>query len=160
MTTFTEQADLTRNSQDSTERHVFGEVKFEKNAPIVSVKGNGTEDSEFAVLTIGGVIMHLPKDTNAEVVMLGGGDDTTAKLAVILGPRDKVYQAKEGETWHQDPMNPDERHGFTENGIRSKSKSIGIGAAGQIEVVDGAVYLRGTIYTEQPIVIGSKPFQP
>jgi len=159
MTSFTEQADLTRNGQDATERHVFGELSFQRNAPIVKVNGNGTEDSEFAVLTIGGNIVHLKKGTNAEVVMIGGGDDTNAKLAVILGPRDKVYQAKEDESWYQHPMNPDERLGFTPNGIRSKSQSIGLGAKGQVEILDGAVYLRGPVYTEQPIQIGSKEFK-
>lgn len=161
MSSFTDKNDLKRNGQDSTERHGFSELTFGEGGAVVNVQGNGTEDNECVVLSVGGTIMNLPKGTNAEVIMLGGGDDTNAKFAIVVGPRDKQYKSKPGEAWTQDPLNPDKRVGFTPNGVRVVSDgSIGIGNGGQVEVRDGKVYLRGQIFTEQPIQVGTVPYTP
>jgi hypothetical protein len=179
MTSFKNMGDAFRDGQDSTERHAFQEMKFGPAGASVGVKGNGTEDDDCAVLAIGGTIMHLPKGTNAEVLLLSGGDDNNAKFAVILGPRDKQYQSQPGEAWTQDPMNPNRRVGFDADGVQlvsdgifkaattgkvrvaSSGDTVALGTNGSIEVdKDGKVWMRGQWYFETPPIAGTKPFNP
>lgn len=164
MTSFKDMSDAFRDGQDSTERHSFHEMTFGPAGATVAVKGNGTEDDDCVVLALGGAIMHLPKGTNAEVILLSGGDDTNAKFALVVGPRDKQYASQPGETWQQDPLDPHKRVGFTANGVRivgTQSGTIAIGDNGAVEVDrDGNVWLRGQVYVEQPIIQQTRPFQP
>ncbi len=170
-------ADVLRESQDSTERHQYDQVKFGEGGATVGVKGNGTEDDDNVVLSIGGTIMNLPKGTNAEVFLLSGGDDTNVKFAVVVGPRDKQYKSQPGETWSQNPMNPEQRAGYDKEGYQvvsdavarttakgnvrvTSEKSIGLGKTGALEVrADGNHYLRGNWFSERPITIGTAPYK-
>ena len=164
MTSMKNFGDVVREGQDGTERHGFGEVKFGDAGATVDVKGNGTEDSDNVVLAIGGTILNLPKGTNAEVYLLSGGDDTNAKFAIVVGPRDKQYKSQPGEAWTQDPLNPEKRFGFTANGVRltcDTSGTIGIGKDGQFEVdKDGVVWARKQWKFEVAPIIATKAFVP
>ncbi|ATQ67917.1 MULTISPECIES: hypothetical protein [Methylosinus] len=155
-------SDAVRDGQDSTERHTFNEMTFGSGGATVAVKGNGTEDDDCVVLALGGAIMHLPKGTNAEVILLSGGGDNNAKFALVVGPRDKQYASQPGEAWTQDPMDPNKRIGFTANGVRivgTQSGTIAIGDNGAVEVdKDGNVWLRGQVYVERPIIQQTKAF--
>lgn len=164
MSTYNNQKDDVYNGQDSTERHVYGEMKFEGVGPSVDVEGNDTQDSSVPVLTIGGTVMNMPKGTNAEVILVGGGDDTAAKMAIVTGPRDKVYKSKSGQSWTQDPLDPKERTGYTAAGYRMASeKSMATWNSGVFEVIDRAdgtrqIYLRAnSIISTVPIVLGTPP---
>lgn len=157
MTTFKDGADVVREGQDSTERHVFKELKFGDGGATVSVEGNDTADGDCVVLSLGGVIHHLKPGTDAEVVLIGGGDDTNAKFALITGPRDKQYKSKPGQSWGQNPTDPNERVGYTDKGVRfASSKSIA-DMNGLFEIKDGKVYFRGDVVMAKPPTIGTPP---
>src|SRR5262245_40528823 len=108
-----------RDFQDHVERHVWGEQTFEDGVgSYMRLRGNGTEDEEVAVLKIGGVGIHLPKDFNTEVVVFSGGTDTNLKLAILTIPRDKQRKWPEGHGGIQHPTNPEIAIEFTDNGVR------------------------------------------
>lgn len=155
-------SDLERDSQDVIEKHVYSELEITDTGAQVSVKGNDTEDSKVPVL-VTGQLHNLQKDTNAEVFILGNGSDTSLKIAVITGPRDKQYKSNAGESWGQDPTNPDERVGYTENGVRwASKKSIAEYLTGMIEIdtKNNVIYFRcPVIFQIQPTVGPTPPYR-
>lgn len=158
MSSFKGQGDLVREGQDGTERHSYGELSFSEGVgPSVKVEGNETKDEGIPVLTIGGTTLHMEKGTDAEVFLIGNGDDTNGKFAIVTGPRDKVYKSKPGQAWTQDPTDPAERVGFTKKGLRlASAKSIATWD-GAFEVKGGKIYFRVPVISAQPIVIGAPP---
>lgn len=157
MTTFRNAIDLTREAQDSIERHGFKEVKFGDGGATVSVEGNGTADNDCVVLSLGGVIHHLKPGTDAEVILIGNGDDTNGKFALITGPRDKQYKSKPGQSWGQNPTDPNERVGYTEKGVRFASAKSIADMNGLFEIRDGKIYVRCEMVMVQPPTIGTPP---
>ena len=138
-------ADEERDAQDVVERHVYSELEVTSTGAKVHIKGNGTEDVDVPVVFLG-QLHNMKKDTNAEVHLIGNGSDTDLKLAFVTGPRDKHYKSKPGESWGQDPVDPDTRHGYTPNGFRmaAKDKTIAEWSAGmfEIDVKNKMVYFR------------------
>lgn len=157
-------ADQERDAQDVVERHVYSELSFDAGGAKVHIKGNGTEDVDVPVLFVG-QLHNLPKDTDAEVHLVGNGSDTDLKLAFITGPRDKHYKSKAGESWGQDPLDPDVRHGYTPNGLRFAAKggkTIAEWSMGLIEVdVDNKlIYFRGDVKSDKIFHIEVQAKQP
>lgn len=96
-----------RDMQDGFERHIWGEKEYVSGAgSVIRVKGTGTEDFEAAVVNMGHGF-NLPKDSNAEVMLLAGGSDTQMKFAILTLPRDKQREWAEGTGGIQHPTNPD-----------------------------------------------------
>jgi hypothetical protein len=161
MTTFNRFQDVVRDGQDSTERHVYKKLTISSKGASVTVKGNDTEDEDVPVLAIGGFLPNLPEDTDAEIILLGAGNDTTAKMAIITPPRDKIYESKPGQSWGQNPLDKNERMGYTEKGVRVASKSFATWN-GTMEVIEQGgqkiIYLRADqIISNVPITIGTPP---
>lgn len=148
-----------RDLQDGEERHIFEEQKFEGGAGFyLVVKGNGTKDEETVVPSPFGIGIHMPKGTEAEVHLIYGGSDTNFKIALIDIPRDKMHEWKEGSNGQQKWDDPDVRLEFNEKRIHLTGKAVAL-SAGNVEVKDGKVYLRGDVYSEKPIQIGTPPFE-
>lgn len=134
-----------RDQQDHVERHVWGDQTFENGAgSYMRLRGTDTEDEEVAVLNICGVGIHLPKDSNTEVIVFGSGSDTNLKLAILTIPRDKQRKWPEGRGGIQHPTNPDIAIEFTDNGVRVIGASFAT-ADGAFEVKDGHVKIRGDV---------------
>ena len=127
-----------RDMQDGTERHVHDELTYDDAAgAIIKVKGNGTEDPDVYVLRIGGIWLHLPKGTNADVFLLAGGADTTQKHALLDIPRDKHKKTKAGTTGIQHPTNPDISVEVSDKGVRVYGDNFAVGKDGDFEIKDG-----------------------
>jgi hypothetical protein len=113
----------------------------------VSVSGNGTQDIDVPVLFLG-QLHNMPQDTNAEVHLIGNGSDTDLKYAFVTGPRDKHYKSNPGESWGQNPLDPDSRVGYTPNGVRLAANASGQTIAEwsmgmiEIDVKNKCVYFR------------------
>lgn len=144
-------ADEERDAQDHVERHVYTSLEVTDTGAKVSIKGNGTEDVDVPVIFIG-QLHNMPKNTNAEVHLLGNGADTDLKLAVVTGPRDKHYKSKPGESWGQNPLDPKSRVGYTPNGVRlaanTDKQTIAEWSSGmfEIDVANSKVYCRVPVY--------------
>ncbi len=143
MTSFESFQSRNRDVQDGVERHVFGEIFFDKdNGAYMKVRGNGTEDEEVIVLNTG-LGQHYSKDTNTEVVLFASGSDTGLKFGLITIPRDKQRQWKEGTGGVQHPTDPDKALEF--NAKRAWITDNFAVLMGMLEVKDGEVYIRGTL---------------
>lgn len=110
-------ADEERDAQDHIERHVYSELQVTDTGAKVTINGNSTQDMDVPVLFLG-QLHNMPKDTDAEVHILGNGADTDLKYALVTGPRDKHYKSNPGESWGQNPLDPTMRVGYTSNGTR------------------------------------------
>jgi hypothetical protein len=146
-------ADQERDSQDHVERHVYSELEVTATGAKVIVKGNGSQDLDIPVLFLG-QLHNMKKDTNAEVHLIGNGADTDLKYALVTGPRDKHYKSNPGESWGQDPVNPDARVGYTPNGVRlAGDKTIAEWSMGMIEidVKNKMVYFRVPVKFKETI---------
>lgn len=107
MTTFQPFRIRNRDQQDGFERHVWGELEYVDGAgAIMKVRGTGTEDEEAPVLNIG-YGFNLPKDSNAEVMLVSLGSDTDQKFAIPTIPHDKQRQWAEGTGGIQSPTDPE-----------------------------------------------------
>lgn len=147
-------ADIERDNQDHIERHVYHELTVTDTGAKVTVKGNSTQDVDVPVLFLG-QLHNLKSDTNAEVHLIGNGADTDLKYALVTGPRDKHYKSKPGESWGQDPVDPDARVGYTPNGVRhaAKDKTIAEWSKGMFEcdVKNGKFYFRVPVYFKETV---------
>lgn len=153
-------ADWERDAQDVVEKHVFHTLEITDTGAQVSVKGNDTADVQVPVL-VTGQIHHMQDDTNAEVFIIGGGSDTDLKMAVVTGPRDKHYKSAKGESWGQDPMDPQARLGYTPNGVRlaAQNKTIAEYLTGmfEIDVKNNVIYFRCPVIFKIPPTVGDPP---
>lgn len=147
-------ADDERDAQDVIERHVYSELQVTDTGAKVLVKGNSTQDVDVPVLFLG-QLHNMKKDTNAEVHLIGNGSDTDLKYAFVTGPRDKHYKSNPGESWGQDPVDPDARVGYTPNGVRlaGKEKTIAEWSEGmfEIDVKNKMVYFRVPVKFKETI---------
>lgn len=149
-----------RDLQDGIERHVWAEQTYIDGAgSIIRVKGTDTEDEECAVLNIGGVSFHLPKDTNTEVVLLSSGSDTNLKLAVLTIPRDKQRQWKENTGGVQHPTNPNMALEFNDKRAHIVNAAFAVGA-GIIDIVDGRVTIRGDLVVSGETTVNKRVITP
>lgn len=144
-------SDPERNAQDVIERHVYSELTITSTGAKVSINGNGTQDVDVPVLFLG-QLHNMPKDTNAEVHIIGNGSDTDLKYALVTGPRDKHYKSKVGESWGQNPLDPKSRVGYTPNGVRlaanTDKQTIAEWSTGmfEIDVANNKIYCRVPVY--------------
>jgi hypothetical protein len=124
-----------RDMQDGTERHVFGEQQYVEGAgSIVKVKGTDTEDEEATVLNIGGVSFNLPKDSDTEVMLLSSSSDTTLKMAILTIPRDKQRRWGEGAGGVQHPTDGDFALEFNEKRAHVTQPKFAVGGKGEFEL--------------------------
>jgi hypothetical protein len=148
MTTRQDFAARNRDMQDATERHTHEQASYPEGGAgmYIKVKGNGTEDEEVQVLRIGGVWLHLPKGTNADVYMVAGGADTNQKHAMTDIPRDKHRKTKVGTAGIQHPTDPDLAMEISDKGIRITQGKFAVGENGAFEVKGNDTYVRGDLH--------------
>lgn len=149
MTTTTKPQDHARNAQDSAERHVFKEMeKVPKAGHVVHVKGAGTEDDEATYLSIGGLGIRMPKDTNAEVHLVSMGSDTSAKFAIVVIPNDKEHAWAEGQNGLQKWDDPKRRLQWGASYLHLTDEKIAMGGETNavFEIKGGDVYIRGNLH--------------
>lgn len=144
MTDFTNFRDRNRDQQDGIERGMWGLRTYVDGAGShMSVRGTGTLDEEVPVINMG-YSFNLPKDSNAEVVMLALGSDTNDKVALLTIARDLQYQWGEGQGGIQHPTDPNRRIEF--NGdetwikdgtyILGHDRAVKVTVSGQNVVID------------------------
>lgn len=161
MSAYKDHSDRSRDTQDGTERHVYAELEaVDGGGHVVKVKGNGTENQEAIVMNIGGVGLHMPKDTNAEVHLFSGNGDTCLRFAVICIPHDKEHKWKEGHSGLQKWDDPKRRLQFGPERAHLTDENAAIGKKGNFEAKGNDSYIRGQIYLENPPIIGTPPFTP
>lgn len=163
MTTHNRFPDRNRDQQDGIERHVYGELTYTSAAgAIIKVHGTGTTDEEVVVLRIGGVFIHMPADTDAEVFTLANSSDTQLKHALVDMPRDKQHKTTEGTNGIQSWKNPADRLEFNKKRTWLSELAQAVGRKGNFEVTPSGdtVYIRGKIIkSEVPITVGVPPFE-
>lgn len=151
MTSRRGQHDRNRDIQDLAERHLFDRLEhIEGGGSIVLVKGNDTEDAEAIVLTINGIGMHLPKGSDAEVILLSGGSDNTTKFAIMVTPHTKERQWKEGTNGQQKATDPNVALEFNAKRTHVTDENFAVGD-GLFEVRDGKAYFRIPVEFAHPI---------
>lgn len=112
MVDYNSQPGRVRDIQDSSERGLWGEVTYVSGSGAhMTVRGTGTLDEEVPVMNLG-YGFNLPKDSNAEVVMLSLGADVNGKVALATIPRDLQYQWGEGQGGVQHPTDASRRLEF------------------------------------------------
>lgn len=149
MTSYIRYQPRTRDIQDGTERHLYGEIEYDNTAGgIVKVRGTGTQDEEANLLRIGGAWVHPKKDADVEVFLLSGGSDTAQKHAIIDLPWDKYHKTKENTNGMQSMLDPANRVEFNEKRTHITEKNVAIGPNGEIELKDGKIYLRAPVEAE------------
>jgi hypothetical protein len=147
MTSFESFPTRNRDAQDGVERHVFGEIFFDKdNGAYLTVRGNGTEDEEVPVINIG-IGQAFKKNTNTEVLLFASGSDTGLKFGLITIPRNKQRQWKEGASGVQNAEDPEKALEFNQKRAWITDNLAVL--AGMLEVKDGEVFIRGTLKAQQ-----------
>lgn len=140
---FTRFRERSRDLQDGTERHVWGEQEYLKSAgSIIKVKGTDSEDQEAAVLNIGGVSFNLKKDSDTEVFLLASSSDTTLKVAVMTIPKDKQRRWMEGAGGVQHPTDPEFALDFSDKLAHITKNLFAVGEKGEFEVKGEEMYIR------------------
>jgi hypothetical protein len=140
---FTRFRERSRDVQDGTERHVFSEQEYLKEAgSIVKVKGTDSEDQEASVLNIGGVSFNLKKDSDTEVFLLASSSDTTLKMAVMTIPKDKQRRWEEGSGGVQHPTDAEFALDFSDKLAHLTKNKFAVGEKGEFEVKGEEMYIR------------------
>jgi hypothetical protein len=132
-----------RDVQDGTECHVWGEQEYIKNAgSIIKVKGTDTQDEE-AEVVCNGTGFNLPKDHDSEVFLLASSSDTQMKQAVLTIPKDKQRKWKEKHGGVQNPMDNEWALDFGDKLAHVTKKEFAVGKDGEFEIdKDKNVYFR------------------
>ena len=140
---FTRFRERSRDVQDGTERHVWGEQEYLKSAgSIIKVKGTDSEDQEASVLNIGGVSFNLKKDSDSEVFLLASSSDTTLKVAMMTIPKDKQRRWMEGAGGVQHPTDPEFALDFSDKLAHITKNLFAVGEKGEFEVKGEEMYIR------------------
>jgi len=140
---FLTQNGRSKDVQDGTERHIYGELKYESDGgAIIKVKGTDSEDEEAIVMNIGGANFKLKKDHDAEVFLLASSSDTTLKMAVLTIPHDKQRRWPEGEGGIQHPTDDEFSLHFSDKLAHLTKNKFAVGEKGEFEVKGDAVYIR------------------
>jgi len=140
---FTRFRERSRDVQDGTERHIFSEQEYLKEAgSIVKVKGTDSEDQEASVLNIGGVSFNLKKDSDTEVFLLASSSDTTLKMAVMTIPKDKQRRWEEGSGGVQHPTDAEFALDFSDKLAHLTKNKFAVGEKGEFEVKGEEMYIR------------------
>lgn len=150
MTTERSFSGLNRDSQDGWETQLWGQVEYTNNGAYMRVRGNATEEVDVAVLNTG-FGMHLPKDSNAEVIMFSMGSDPNNKMVIQTIPFDKQRAWKENASGVQAATAKDRALEFNEKRAWLDDLAIALGRTGLIEIVDGKVYIRGDLHVKGEI---------
>jgi hypothetical protein len=140
--TFQRYRERSRDVQDGTERHVWGEQEYTDAGSIIKVRGTDTDDEEATVLNIGGVSFNIKKDSDAEVFLLASSSDTNLKMAVLTIPRDKQRRWKEGDGGVQHPTDPEFALDFSDKLAHITKNLFGVGEKGEFEVKGKEAYFR------------------
>jgi hypothetical protein len=131
---FTRYRERSRDVQDGTERHVWGEQEYVEAGSIIKVRGTDSKDEEAAVLNIGGVSFNLKKDANSEVFLLASSSDTTLKQAVLTIPKDKQRRWEEGDGGVQHPTDPEFALDFSDKLAHVTKNKFAVGEKGEFEI--------------------------
>jgi hypothetical protein len=141
-----------KDVQDGTERHVYGELEYIDNGAMIKVKGTDTEDQEALVLVVGSGNFKLKKDHDAEVFLLASSSDTTLKMALLTIPFDKQRRWPEGEGGIQHPTDDEFSLHFSDKLAHVTKNKFAVGEKGELEVKGGDVYIRGRLIVEKEVV--------
>jgi hypothetical protein len=142
MTTQRKMYDGFYQSQDAGEIGVYGKVTYEPY-PLITVRGNDTEDKECEIAFVGGCSFKLPKDANCEILMISTGDDTTLKMALLTPPKDKQRRWKEDTGGIQHPTDPEHALEFNKTRAHLLKDQFAVGKEGIFEIKDkGTVFFR------------------
>lgn len=153
MTSFRDYGQGNRDIQDMVERHVFAELENVRGAgSVVRIRGTGTEDQEVPTI-VTSVGFRLPKDADAEVLVFGGGSDTSLKFALVQLPADKQREWPEGRGGVQNPMDPSHALEFREGRLHLTKGSFTIGDGGTLDISDGKVIIRGKVTITGPLTV-------
>src|SRR5262245_5982701 len=139
---FTLFRERSRDVQDGTERHVWGELEYPEVGAIIKVRGTDTKDEEAEVLNISGVSFKLKKDADSEVFLLASSSDTTLKMAVMTIPKDKQRRWAEEHGGIQFPLDPEFALDFRKDLAHITKNMFGVGKDGEFEVKGKEAYLR------------------
>jgi hypothetical protein len=167
---FTRFRERSRDVQDGTERHVWGEQKYIKGkGSIIKVKGTDSEDQE-AMVTNSGAGFNLKKDHDSEVYLLASSSDTTLKMAVLQIPFDKQRRWPEGEGGIQHPTDDEFALHFTDDIAHVTKNKFAVGEKGEFEIkgdqgifrvskliVDGELVVNKQIKTPTVVTGSEKP---
>lgn len=137
MTDFDRFRSRTRDTQDHVERGVYGTwTAVDGAGAMLSVRGTGTLDEEVPIVNFG-YSFRLPKDSNAEVVMLSLGSDVNDKVAMPTLPRDKQHQWGESQGGVQHPTDPSRRLEYNDDETWLKDGNYKLGNNREVEVIVG-----------------------
>jgi len=132
--TYTYFRERSRDQQDGTERHIWGEQKYIKGkGSIIKVKGTDSEDQE-AMVVNGGSSFNLKKDHDSEVYLLASSSDTTLKMAIMNIPFDKQRRWPEGEGGVQHPTDDEFALHFTDKLAHLTKNKFAVGEKGEFEI--------------------------
>lgn len=152
MTSFRDYPQGNRDIQDMLERHVYADMEHVEGAgSVVRIKGTGTEDQEVPTIQTG-YGFRLKADTDAEVLVFGGGSDTNLKFALVQIPHAKQRQWEEGRSGIQNVNDPDHAIEFRD-GACYLTKGTFTTADGTIEVQNGRVIIRGSATITGPLTV-------
>lgn len=152
MTTYNHHRTRNRDQQDLVKRHVWGSVEYTDAGAILTVSGTGTTDEEVPVLNTG-YAFNVPKDYNTEVMLISFGSDTTLKYAIPSIPRDKQRPWKENAGGVQNPIDPAKALEFNPKRAHVKEKNFALGDNGEVELLDGVLYIRVPVVIDASIQI-------
>jgi hypothetical protein len=134
-------------AEDTSERHLWGKLEHvDGGGTVIKVKGNGTEYDEAILLTINGIGMHLPADTDAEVIVFPSGSDKHTLIAIATTPHTKERKWKEGTNGQQSAADPNKALEFNKDRTHLTDVNVTIGRDGAIEVIGGKITVRGDLH--------------
>lgn len=133
MTSYVGPKETVRNNEIGYEVGVYGNITYEPY-PLITVRGNDTEDKECEIAFVGGCSFKLPKDANCEILMISSGNDTTLKIAVMTPPKDKQRRWKEKTGGIQNPLDPDDALEFNPKRAQMVKNMFAVGKEGTFEV--------------------------
>lgn len=162
MTTKNTFSDRNRDLNDGLERHIFEKMEpVEGGGHILKVKGTGgSNDQEVVYLNVGGIGIHLPANTDAEVHLLSSGSDTHLKFGIVAIPHDKERKWPEGANGIQHWNDAERFLEFGKDRAYLKDKAVAIGEGGVLEVKGGKLYIRGDLHISGEIRAGGDVHTP
>lgn len=137
--------------QDSSERHLYGEISDSEGGRIIRVRGNGSEDFEAVLMTALGLGGALPKDANVEVVVFSLGSDAVNKFALVLNDHTKERKWKVGTNGVQRQDDPQIALEFTKQRTHITDKNFAVGMDGLFEIKDGQAVFRVPVTFEKGV---------
>lgn len=160
MTSYNGYPGRNRDMQDMLERHVYVDMEYVPNAgSVVKVKGTGTEDQEVPVIATG-FGFRAPKDTDLEVLVVGGGSDTNLKFAMLQLPADKQREWAEGRSGVQNALDPTHAIEFRDGRAHITKGTFTVGDGSIFEVTPTGVIIRGNLAVSGVITSSERVVAP